>query len=284
MPAALVSLLEEETRRISAELTPEDRYRVAVGRWNNRRSRAPVAWRQADAALSEGLPRSGRCCYCEYNGAQTIDHFFPKRYFPEKAFQWENFVPACSSCNTYKGDQFEVFESKERLVFIALSKHSPAIAGNEDAVLINPRADDPYNFLKLELSTGIYQPLDDLSDRDKVRANRTIELLRFNIDDNIVRWRRRAFSSYMRKLDDYVKVKGAENYEEMREVTPPDMREAILSIHSFEEGKEWVLRRIEADICDDAFPSVWEEMKKQRRHRTELSDLFEAAPEALSWI
>ena len=51
----------------------------------------------------------GKCCYCECkigNGASEmhIDHFKPKKVYPELVVEWENLLPSCSYCNKKKSD------------------------------------------------------------------------------------------------------------------------------------------------------------------------------------
>ena len=52
------------------------------------------------------LNRIGRhCSYCEREGAPQdlhVEHIYPKDPHPELERNWDNFLVACSSCNTYK--------------------------------------------------------------------------------------------------------------------------------------------------------------------------------------
>ena len=44
------------------------------------------------------------CPYCTINSANTTEHILPKDMYPEYAVNVFNLIPACSQCNTYKGD------------------------------------------------------------------------------------------------------------------------------------------------------------------------------------
>ena len=51
----------------------------------------------------------GKCCYCECKiGSGTsemhVDHFKPKKVYPELVVEWENLLPSCSYCNKKKSD------------------------------------------------------------------------------------------------------------------------------------------------------------------------------------
>jgi hypothetical protein len=76
--------------------------------------------------------------YCEDSEATDIEHFYPKSLFPLKAFEWINYLLACSNCNS----------NYKRALF-------PQAAGGE-ALLINPMDDDPLDHLLLSLSTGVF--------------------------------------------------------------------------------------------------------------------------------
>ena len=67
-------------------------------------------WRDFRTELSVRF--FGKCGYCEMrcNSAEspskvpTVDHFRPLSKFPELAYEWSNWVFACSRCNGSKGD------------------------------------------------------------------------------------------------------------------------------------------------------------------------------------
>lgn len=44
------------------------------------------------------------CPYCTINSANTTEHILPKDVYPEYSVNVFNLIPACSECNTYKGD------------------------------------------------------------------------------------------------------------------------------------------------------------------------------------
>ncbi|QVI20910.1 HNH endonuclease [Nocardia tengchongensis] len=84
-----------------------------------------------------------RCMYCEDNEGTDIDHFRPKAHYPEWSFTWENYLLACSRCNSnYKRDRFPVDGDRE--------------------LLLDPTAANPFDHLILSLSTGVYIGSDDI--------------------------------------------------------------------------------------------------------------------------
>lgn len=49
-----------------------------------------------------------KCAFCETKPGESgnieVEHFSPKSIYPELAFKWENFLPACRKCNERKDD------------------------------------------------------------------------------------------------------------------------------------------------------------------------------------
>ncbi|MFC7957297.1 HNH endonuclease [Rhodococcoides kroppenstedtii] len=81
--------------------------------------------------------------YCEDSMATDIDHYRPKSRFPDYCYDWENYLLACSHCNSnLKRNQFP------------LKRGRP--------MLINPTLKNPMKHLALSLSTGIYFEIDEI--------------------------------------------------------------------------------------------------------------------------
>lgn len=79
--------------------------------------------------------------YCEDSAAAHIDHFCPRLVDPLMTFVWENYLLACSVCNSnFKRDEF------------------PTGADGE-AQLLDPTSDDPSEHLTFSPSTGKYRGL-----------------------------------------------------------------------------------------------------------------------------
>ncbi len=46
-----------------------------------------------------------KCSYCEaipIGSSLRVDHFFPKKLYPEMILDWDNLLPSCDNCNTRK--------------------------------------------------------------------------------------------------------------------------------------------------------------------------------------
>ena len=80
-----------------------------------------------------------RCMYCEDSEGTAIEHFWPKAAYPDRAFDWPNYLIACSRCNSnFKRDQFPL--------------------DGDLPLLVNPTEEDPLEHLALSPATGIYEP------------------------------------------------------------------------------------------------------------------------------
>lgn len=60
------------------------------------------------------------CPYCSINEANTTDHILPKGQYPEYAIDTLNLIPACSNCNSLKGD--DVVDDNDKKVIINFYK------------------------------------------------------------------------------------------------------------------------------------------------------------------
>lgn len=54
----------------------------------------------------------GKCPYCQFGHAETLDHFLPKARYPSLAIVPDNLVPACMRCNKGKGSGIVTEESE----------------------------------------------------------------------------------------------------------------------------------------------------------------------------
>lgn len=54
----------------------------------------------------------GKCPYCRFGHAETLDHFLPKSRYPSYAVLPNNLIPACMHCNKGKGGGLLTAESE----------------------------------------------------------------------------------------------------------------------------------------------------------------------------
>lgn len=180
-------------------------------------AKATAMWKPSSKAFDEVkdtliaiCPGTRRCCYCEDALGTDVEHFKPKSLYPELTFEWTNYLLACSACNsTAKGDKFAVFDSVGGEHDITALPKAPKIKPIDgDPLLINPRYEDPLDFLRLDLTNTFYfQPRRIMSARDQRRAAYTIELLQLNIRVELVDWRKQAYKAFVGWVDTYRRYK-----------------------------------------------------------------------------
>jgi uncharacterized protein (TIGR02646 family) len=134
LSASTMELLAERSRQV---LAAEDSKSEAQRLWAQQGNHA---FEEIRATLKSMATGRERCMYCEDSAATDIEHFWPKSQYPKRAFSWDNYLLACSGCNSnHKREKFPLDEAGAPL-------------------LINPTADDPRDHLFLSVKTGKYRP------------------------------------------------------------------------------------------------------------------------------
>ncbi|MFN4001710.1 HNH endonuclease [Microcella sp.] len=110
-----------------------DRANASKRTWTNKSS---ARFREIRAALERAAGTNLRCMYCDDNEGTAIDHFDPRIRSPELTFEWNNYLLACSGCNSNaKRSQFPIDE-------------------NGDSLLVNPMREEPSDHLTLNPANG----------------------------------------------------------------------------------------------------------------------------------
>lgn len=108
---------------------------------------ANKAFQEIRATLRQMASGIERCMYCEDSAGMAIEHFWPKATYPDRAFEWSNYLLACTICNSnFKRDQFPLDASGQPL-------------------LLNPAEEDPFDHLALSPSTGKFKGLSPKGDQ-----------------------------------------------------------------------------------------------------------------------
>lgn len=93
--------LQSEAARIAGA---HDQGAEAARRYDAARG---AAWFAPVIAALRALSGPGeRCMFCSGSESSQVEHFWPKRDFPLRAMDWQNFLWVCGICNLNKGDRF----------------------------------------------------------------------------------------------------------------------------------------------------------------------------------
>jgi uncharacterized protein (TIGR02646 family) len=231
---------------------------IATKKWSSRRQSKTL--KHVCLKLEEMCSGNRRCCYCEDSVADEVEHIKPKSLYPELTFTWSNYLYSCGPCNTQKNNKYALFIAGTLTPVI--SSASPPSPG--DDVFINPRQDDPMDFLDLDLGQTIqdgtfqYLPRYNLpqNHRDYQRADYTINILGLN-RDFLMEGRKNAALDFKARLYEYEKEK-------------PN-----LSPQELDQFKQ--------DFQRHPYPSVWNHIKAQHQSIPVINDFFQRFPELYDW-
>lgn len=127
--------------------------------WKGARQTRPL--RTALSILKTMAGRRERCMYCCDSHATDIEHFWPKSPYPERMFQWRNFLLCCTECGRFKGNKF------------------PIAAGEPE--LVDPSVEDPWQFLDFDPTTGNISARFDPNANDwSPRGLKTVDVLQLD--------------------------------------------------------------------------------------------------------
>ncbi len=268
---ATLDKLAEFQCEIDVLKTFSERSKKAEEMFKNRKNNK--AFEDVKECLAKMCNSTQRCVYCEDSQANEVEHIYPKSLFPGKCFRWDNYVYACGLCNKHKGNKFAIFRD-DNGQFQEVNPPNSKIPATEpptgEAVMINPRVENPLEYFMLDLlGTFKFVVKPGLLEKAKKKADYTLNtVLRLNDADNkrevLRKGRKNAFKHYKRILSEYVSKKQ-------------------------QGAPEIQLQKIIEGIQGENHSTVWKEM--QRYHQKgilksideELEKLFEASPEALNW-
>lgn len=81
---------------------------IERGPWPLDKDGAPKTFGQYSLARKDLIERMGQyCSYCgvRLNTSLAVEHVKPKALVPELKLSWDNFLLACTNCNSIKGDR-----------------------------------------------------------------------------------------------------------------------------------------------------------------------------------
>ncbi len=154
--------------RVQSYLAPKqgeiDAGRPVQPTWERaRRTRTMARVAQVLAAMSG---RRQRCTFCGDSRSTDIEHFWPKVRYRQRVFRWDNMLWICTGCNRQKGDRFPLDRQRRPL-------------------LIDPTAEDPWDFLYFDGHTGnITARYDPFTARPHAKGVHTVDpaVLPLNIE------------------------------------------------------------------------------------------------------
>lgn len=223
------------------------------------------------------------CHYCEGKEGNSIEHFYPRGFYPNLTFVWENYLWSCQACNTqYKGAQFAIFQSSDNDQIMPLVKDRSFVPpANQDALCLNPRVDDPLDYWYLDLQTGLYTVKTTNSPREQARAKYTLELLQLNQRPALINGRLKAYQNYQHLLKIWAKTQSNPSPDYLKTILPP--KPASFYKQPTASQQKMAYNYLYQQFIALPYGSVWRSMQQQKTLFPELNALFEQASTVLGW-
>jgi len=256
--------LDAWQRDLNAVATFPDRVEEGKARFKQHNVKANPAFRHVRATLRAMSHGARRCAYCEDSTGDEVEHIWPKDFYPERVFDWPNYLHACGICNGRKLNRWCVRDAAGVHHTLTRSPsereaktYGPPPAG--DPLFIDPRDEDPMRLLRVDL-LGTFEvvPRAGLPGWDTDRATWTVEKLELNLREDLVEARANHYLTYSDRVRQHIADRDAG-------AAPDDLAPRIVGIRRMDH------------------PMVWREMQRSHRRIPVLTRLFTAAPEALGW-
>ncbi len=233
--------------------------------------------------IEKALQAAGQHChYCEGSVGTSIEHFYPRGFYPNLTFVWDNYLWSCQACNTqYKGAKFALFAAPNSAQVLPLVKNRSFLPPtNRDAVFLNPRVDNALDYWELELETGRYTVRPELSKRAQARAQYSLELLQLNERPSLLKGRQEAFSAYSHLLSTAAAVQSDTTGAYLRELLPN--KPASFYTQSLLKQQEAAHYFLQQQFLTLPYKTVWRSMQQQAEAFPSLKALFAQAPNTYS--
>lgn len=239
------------------------------------------AFEKISKKLLEQCVFVGICNYCEHNEASDVEHIYPKSFFPEHAFRWDNYLLACKTCNSgYKLDKCYVIDNDGQIVTVQRGAE-PAY---KTLAFINPKEEDPTRYKYLNLKTFKFDEMTELDRISRLKYEKTIEILELNLRDTLIEARKTAYNYYYSRLRQLTEILKSETKEKLLEILSPHEDEIDHAGKSLEVLKTHFKESYRKDIVRFQHPSVWYSIKMiESKTDPKWRRLFEYLPEAANW-
>ncbi len=140
---------DADLKRVAGELNVD-------AEWKSARRTKPL--KTALGVLQTMAGNRQRCMYCGDSHGNDIEHFWPKQQHPERMFRWPNLLLCCTECGRFKGKTLPL--------------------ENGVPLLVDPTAEDPWQFLDFDPATGNIVARFDLAANDwTAKGTKTVEVL-----------------------------------------------------------------------------------------------------------
>ena len=278
------TLLDSLQDKVNLKVGFKDKVAEAQLLWKSKGGdKGKAAFKEIKKGLEAMCVSVKACNYCEGNEANDIEHIYPKSFFPEKAFVWNNYLLACKQCNTgYKLDKCFVLDDGGN-VHTTIRGTEPI---HKTVAIVNPRIEDPRAFFWLNTRVWRFEINDDLSSQDKNKAEKTLEILELNNRAYLINGRKETHGKLFDKMDRLKRIINALTIHDIEDALAPyhgenGMVDLTLPIDSI---KKQVIASTQQHIKKQLYPSVWYAIKTiSSKTDSKWKSIFDTIPEAVDW-
>lgn len=278
----LSPIANQKLLKLQKEVNVETSFQLKVAKaktlWKNRTNNK--VFDEIKSKLKELCIPIEICAYCEHSEATDIEHVYPKSFFPESTFEWENYLLACKICNShYKLDQCHVVDRNG--ICRKIERGQEPIY--KEMAFVHPRKENPNDYMLIDICTGKY--IQNPSCKEKIQFNKvekTLEILELNDRTVLIEARKQKEKYIFLILDMLVKIINAKSNQELSALlTPYDMLDLKKSL---DENKQILKENVQKDIQKQPHPSVWYSIQKiESKTNPKWKQIFRQLPEALDW-
>lgn len=183
---------------------------------------SPNLYEKYGDAKDDLINRIGQfCSYCERSVPKSnlaIEHVIPKKPYPDYELEWENFLLACTNCNSIKGDR--------------------GITPDNLSDYLLPHIDNTFKYLEYD-NNGVVKPKNGIPETFSQKASNIIELVGLN--------RVPGHSNFSNKDDRWYKRK--EVWESAN-----DFKKVFSNPNS---NKDEIIKLIKSYVSHSTCPGVW---------------------------
>lgn len=233
LPKRAAGYLDRKQREVDQGGQPREK-------WKNARQTKTMGLVARVLARMSG--RRARCMFCGDSRGMDIDHFWPVVPYKNRTFLWENLLWVCTECNRKKGNRFDLDEAGRPL-------------------LIDPTAEDPWDFLFFDTHTGIIKAkCDPATGAFSPKGTHTTDsgILPMNIEA-VTEGRQRTARNLRRAVDTFLDTAPTHldvARSELLEVVRDNDDYGLIAWYFLREGsQEEPFRR-----CRESYPDVWDEI------------------------
>jgi uncharacterized protein (TIGR02646 family) len=141
--------IDADAMRVAGTLDVEKMWKIA-------RQTKPL--KTSLSVLESMAGQRHRCMYCGDSHGTDMEHFWPKKRHPERMFRWPNLLLCCTECGRFKGEQFPMDHGQP--------------------LLVDPTAEDPWQFLDFDPNTGNIVARFDVASNDWTsKGTETVKVL-----------------------------------------------------------------------------------------------------------